>query len=44
VVAFEKLFKEFNSMQNSGCHGIQKKKLKIPSSKKTKELELRYLA
>jgi hypothetical protein len=39
-----KLFKEFNSMQNSGCHGNQKKKLKISSSKKTKELELKFFA
>jgi hypothetical protein len=31
-------------MQNSGCHGNQKKKLKISSSKKSKELELRFLA
>jgi hypothetical protein len=30
-------------MQNSGCHGNQKKKLK-KSFKKQKELELKYLA
>jgi hypothetical protein len=39
-----KLFKEFNSMQNSGYHGNQKKKLKRNSFKKPKELELKSLA
>jgi hypothetical protein len=28
----------------AGCHGNQKKKLKKTSLKKTKELELKYLA
>jgi hypothetical protein len=37
-----KIVQEFNSMQNSGC--IQKKKLKISSFKKPKELQLKYLA
>jgi hypothetical protein len=31
-------------MQNSGCQGNRKKKLKKPSLKKLKELELKYLA
>jgi hypothetical protein len=43
VVTF-KVFKKFNSMQNLGCHGNQKKKLKISSFKKREELELSYLA
>jgi hypothetical protein len=32
-----KLFKELNSMQNSGCHGNQKKKLKKNSFRKPKK-------
>jgi hypothetical protein len=31
-------------MQNSGCHGNQKKKLKKSAFKKPKEVELRYFA
>jgi hypothetical protein len=31
-------------MQNSGCHGKEKKKLKIFSFKNPKEVKLRYLA
>jgi hypothetical protein len=46
--ALPKLFKELNSIKNSGCHGNQKifftKILKILLVKKPKELELRYLA
>jgi hypothetical protein len=39
-----KLFKEFDAMQNSGCHGNRKKNIKISSFKKPKKIELRYLA
>jgi hypothetical protein len=39
-----KLFKEFDSKQNSDCHGNRKKQLKISSFRKQKELELKYLA
>jgi hypothetical protein len=36
------LFKEFNSKQNSGCHGNQKKKLKKTSFRKPEELKYLY--
>jgi hypothetical protein len=39
------MFKEFNSKQNSGCHGKKRKKeLKISSFRKRQELQLKYLA
>jgi hypothetical protein len=38
------LFKLFNAKQNIGCRGNRKKKLKISSFEKPKELELKYLA
>jgi hypothetical protein len=38
------MFKEFNSKQNSGSHANRKKKLKISSFRKPKELKLKYLA
>jgi hypothetical protein len=42
--ALPKLFKKINSMQNSGCHGNRKEKLKKSSCLKPQGLELRYLA